>query len=365
MRRRDENLARADAGGERDAGLRKYSHDRRQFQAESATAFRAIEAENIAAMLLHHAIADAEAEAGALAYGLDGVEGIENFIGLFHARASVGKFDDDQATFAQRANQKDTTASGLHSIHAIADQVIEDLEQLIGVAANGRQDAAIFEFDADVLFAQVQVTQLNRAGEYGVEIQQLLFGRHLAGEAEQVGDEFLGAASLFANFLAERVRAAFGRILKGQEVGITEDGGERIIDFVRGAGRQLAQRGEFFRLNEVSLEALDVFERIPKFVNELSAFLVDEVRAEENQGADDEDGGQSDQDAKFPHRFGSVAEFQSPNRQERGGEAANAGEAGGPLGIALDGRGHRLRLEFQLAGDDAGDADPDEGAEHG
>src|SRR5580704_8676997 len=184
MRRRNENLARADAGGEWDAGLRKYSHHRRQFQTESATAFGAVEAENIAAMLLHHAVADTEAEAGALAHGFGGVERIEDFVRLLHPRAGVGKFDDDQAAFAQRANQEDTTASGLHGIHAIADQMIENLEQLIGIAANGRQDAAIFEFDANILFAQVQIAQLDRTGEHGIQIEQLLFGRNLAGEAE-------------------------------------------------------------------------------------------------------------------------------------------------------------------------------------
>ena len=53
----------------------------------------------------------------------------------------------------QRADQQHTAAGGLHGVDAIADQMIENLEQLIRIAADRRQDAAIFEFDADIFFA--------------------------------------------------------------------------------------------------------------------------------------------------------------------------------------------------------------------
>src|SRR5271163_2984445 len=243
--------------------------------------------------------------------------------------------------------------------------MIENLEQLVRVAADGGEDAAIFKFDADIFFAQIEIAQLHRAGKDGIQVQQLLFGRNLARKAEQIGDEFLGAARLFANFLPEGIGATLGGILEGQQVGVAEDGGKRVIDFVRGAGGQLAQRRELFGLNEMGLETLDVFERIPKIVNQLSAFLIDQVLAQENQRADDKNRGQGHQHSEFPDRDGRIAELQVPNRQQRSRQAADTGQTRGPLGIALDWRGHGLRLKFQIARDDAGDADPDKGAKHG
>ena len=74
---------------------------------------------------------------------------------------------------------------------------------------------------------------------------------------------------------------------------------------MRGAGGQLAQRRELFGLNEMGLEALDVLERIPEVVDQLGAFLVNEMLAQEDQGADDEDGGQGHQHSEFPDRDGA------------------------------------------------------------
>src|ERR1700676_4909440 len=97
------SLARVDRRRRNGGCLWKHCENRGKFEAERAATFGAIKSSDAAAVFLHHAVADAQTEAGAFADGLGGVEGIENFFGLFHARAGIGKLDDDRSLFTQSA----------------------------------------------------------------------------------------------------------------------------------------------------------------------------------------------------------------------------------------------------------------------
>ena len=103
-------LARVDGRRGQCRCLRKNRENRRQLQAERAPAFGPVESGDSPAMLFHHSVADAEPEPGALAHFLRGVERVENFFGLFHARSSVGEFDDNVAALAQSANEQHASA---------------------------------------------------------------------------------------------------------------------------------------------------------------------------------------------------------------------------------------------------------------
>src|SRR6202451_35363 len=94
-------LARVDGRRGQCRSLRKNRENRGQLQAERAAAFGPVESGDSPAMLFHHSVADAEPEPGALAHFLGGVERVENFFGLFHARSSVGEFDDNGAALGQ------------------------------------------------------------------------------------------------------------------------------------------------------------------------------------------------------------------------------------------------------------------------
>src|ERR1700722_13948543 len=260
---RDDHLAGVD-GSRRQCGcLRKNRENRRQFQAERAAALGPVESGNPPAMLFHDSVADAEAESGALADFLRGVEGVEHFFRFFHARSGVREFDDDVAAFAQRADEQDAAAGRFHGIHRVADQVVENLQQLIRIAAHGGEDAAIFQLDADIFSAQIKTAKLHHAGENAIAVQQLFFGGDLPRKAEQIVDEILGAASLLADFIAQSIGASVGRVFDGQHVGITKNRRKRIIDFVRGPRGELAERGQFLGLHEMGLQTLDVFQRLP------------------------------------------------------------------------------------------------------
>jgi len=81
---------------------------------------------------------------------------------------------------------------------------------LIRVAANGGKNSAILHFDADIFIAQIESAELDGAVECGGEIEELLLGRDLAREAEEIGDQLAGAPRLFANFFRQTFGARSG-----------------------------------------------------------------------------------------------------------------------------------------------------------
>src|SRR5271168_1647633 len=85
----DKNLARVDGSRGQRGSLRKHRQNGRQLQAERAAAFGAVESADAPAVLFHHSVADAEAEARALANFLGGVERVEYFFRFLHARSGV------------------------------------------------------------------------------------------------------------------------------------------------------------------------------------------------------------------------------------------------------------------------------------
>src|SRR5580658_990291 len=160
----DKNLAGVDGSRRHCGSLRKNRENGGQLEAERAAAFGAIESAYSPAVLFHNSVADAEAEARAFADLLGGVERVEYFFRFLHARPGVREFDDHIAAFAQSANEQDAAAGRFHRIHCVADQMVENLQQLIRVATHSRKDAAIFQLDADILATQIKIAQLHGAG---------------------------------------------------------------------------------------------------------------------------------------------------------------------------------------------------------
>ena len=157
-------------------------------------------------MFLHHSVADAQAKPGAFADGLGGIKRVENLVRLLQTGARIGEFDDEVSLFAQRADQQHTAAGRLHRVDRVADQVIENLQNWLGSPRTAGQHAAAFEFDSNILFAQVEIAELNRARENRVQVEQLFFSGDLPRKTEEIGDEVLRPPGLLANFFADGVR---------------------------------------------------------------------------------------------------------------------------------------------------------------
>src|SRR5271156_1098483 len=82
----DKNLARVDWSRRHCGSLRKHRENRRQLEGKRAAAFGGIESADPPAVLFHHSVANAEAEARAFADFLGGVERVEYFFRFLHAR---------------------------------------------------------------------------------------------------------------------------------------------------------------------------------------------------------------------------------------------------------------------------------------
>ena len=99
-------------------------------------------------MLLNDAEADAEAQARAFAHRLGGIERIENAIRVLEAGTTVGEQDDNVTTVADRLDCQNTARGCFHGLERVADNVEENLHQLISVSAHAGQNGLQLQFDA-------------------------------------------------------------------------------------------------------------------------------------------------------------------------------------------------------------------------
>jgi hypothetical protein len=154
-------------------------------------------AKNFACMLLHNAVADAEAEAGSLADLLGGEEGIEDAIGMGNAVSVVGERNFDGIADSG-ADDLDAggTADFMHGVIGVVQDVQENLLQLVGVTDDIGQSLIEMFDDFHSVTVEVVRTQLDGAAQDQVELHGIALRRHLAGKAEQVLHDLLGALRL-------------------------------------------------------------------------------------------------------------------------------------------------------------------------
>src|SRR6266550_8176577 len=115
---------------------RKSRQNSRQFHAENRTPFLPVVAKNFSAMLLNDTEANAEAQACAFANRLRRIERIENAMGVLEAGTTVGEQDDNVAAVADRFDRQNTARGCLHGFQGVADNVEENLHQLISITAH-------------------------------------------------------------------------------------------------------------------------------------------------------------------------------------------------------------------------------------
>src|SRR5258708_14969360 len=152
-------------------------------------------------MLLNDAVANAEAQTRALADRFGGIERIENALRILKAGTGVGEKDDDVAAIADCLDGEDTAFGGFHGLQGVADDVEENLHQLISVSANAREDRLELQLDARCPGAQIQRTKLHGIVHHGVDVQERSLGGYLASEAQEIAHQGFCAARLLAGFL--------------------------------------------------------------------------------------------------------------------------------------------------------------------
>ena len=134
-------------GGERGKQEERFSRRRRRQPArrvrgcrnsddEERAAFGLVLAGDVAVVILDHSIDSAEAEAGAFADRLGGVEGIEHALRFANAGAGIGELQHDIVALVLGGNFQGSTAGFFQSVHGVLDDLDEGLEKLVGIALN-------------------------------------------------------------------------------------------------------------------------------------------------------------------------------------------------------------------------------------
>src|SRR5579863_6901114 len=102
-------------------------------------------------MTLDDAIDDAQAEAGAFADRLGGVEGIEDALRIAQARSSIRKLNDQLITAPHGGDLQGASTGLVESVQCVFDDLDKNLKQLVGVGNNAR--AIAFDEEMDLTLA--------------------------------------------------------------------------------------------------------------------------------------------------------------------------------------------------------------------
>jgi hypothetical protein len=215
---------------------------------------------NIATVLADDGHADAEAEAGAAAGALGGEKRIEN--SGKHILGDTGAVIPNGGKDAggQLAEANVDVAGGMgfaDGLLGVADEIQENLNELVGVANGGRQARGGVKLDLNLVTAERMFVELESAIDDGVEIEGFFLRRGRARKFKQVLHDAGGATGLAMGHLELAARVVVDAGAIAEKFAGAKNGGERIVQFVSDTGEHLAHGGEFFGLDELLFEAFD------------------------------------------------------------------------------------------------------------
>ena len=134
-----------------------------------------------------------------------------------------------------------------HRVVGVVQDVQEHLLQLVRISDDLGQRLVEVLDHLDAVALEVVGAQLHGALQDGIQLHRLALRRHLAGKAEQILHDLLGALRLLQNHPQILARALRNFRILHQQVGKSQNGGERIVDFVGDAGDQLSDRRHLSR----------------------------------------------------------------------------------------------------------------------
>ncbi len=158
----------------------------------------------------------------------------------------------------------------------LSGKVQKHVQELVGIGEDGRQRGAQFQLEVGGLDFKLGRQQTHRGLENGVYVDGCQFGGRLADKRQQAGDQGSGAAHLsgdgggYGLFLRRHLGGA-------QQIGVTQHGGERIVDLVSGAAHQLTERCHLLRVDELGLQVFQIVERAARFFQQLAEFVSQQV----------------------------------------------------------------------------------------
>ncbi len=154
---------------------------------------------------------------------------------------------------ADVAGPHDDPAALRHGVAGVDHEVDDDLLQLVEVGLDQPQVAAVAHVDLDLLADQATHHVL-QFGEHVGELQHLGPQRLAAREGEQLPHQAGGPVGVLLD-LHDVLERRIGRpVVREQQVGIAEDGGQHVVEVVRDAARELADGLHLLRLGEALLQ---------------------------------------------------------------------------------------------------------------
>ena len=215
---------------------RGADHDRKQDR-KSGAARRRVADLDFAAVFFDDAVANAEAEAGSLPYGLGGVKGIEDAMGTFHAGAAVGEFNAEAIAGDDGANPDFAFAAIFaDGVYGVIENIQKNLLELVEIAGREREAGIALTMDVDAVELHVVFAKDERFFENLVELDGRALGLVLASEAQKILDDVMGTLGLFMDLFEVIAGAGAQDFFGFKELAVAKDGGEGIVEFVGHAG---------------------------------------------------------------------------------------------------------------------------------
>ncbi len=334
-------------------GRRDLEHDRRPLT------LRVRHGADRPAMVTHDRVADRQAETDPLADLAGGEEGIEDPAQVLGRNAGtiVGEGDHDALPLGTAGDRQGAAAVRLeHRLLSVVDQVSEHHLHLMEVAHDQRQLRVEIGAHADATHFQVVGFPFDRLQDDAVQAERLLLSLLAPGEGQEMVHDGGGALRLPDDHVdpLARLRVGVGLL---QELRVAHHAAERIVQLVRHARQEIAERQHLLVLDHLLLRLLD----LPQARLEL---LVQPGIAEGQGDERRQDHGVAAivlgvpfrethpvhvQDAEELVAHGERADDRGPDGAPRG----DAGEALVPLHVGVD--HHRLALQGDPAGDPLSD----------
>src|SRR5690348_4260979 len=209
----------------------------------------ALDAE-LAAMLMHNRVGNAQAQTRATACGLGSEKRVEDiFAHVFRHAAAVVFHNKVRLAVAGLTGKADfaLVPDGANGLFGIKNKMEQHFEQLFAISIHPDRIHRAIVTDFDVVSRKLIRAQLEEVVGNGPQIDVTEVLRRASGEGAEIGDKMLEADRFRANGLKLAAQAGLQPGTTEDNFAETENRRKRIIDFVRHAGNQLAKRGELGR----------------------------------------------------------------------------------------------------------------------
>src|SRR6266852_5735337 len=150
-------------------------------------------------------------------------------------------------------------------VNRVVHDIQKDLLELVWVGGGDGEIPRQVQVDTDVVHTQVIITQRQRLFESLVNLHLNTLRLVLAGETQEILHDAVGALCLLVKFVGILDSLLPHLSAGSQQLAVAEDGGKRVVQFVRDAGDQLTDRRQFLAVEQLLLGAAQVFVGLASF----------------------------------------------------------------------------------------------------